>query len=142
MEIETRLGYLAGFFDGEGCVSVGDNGNITLRVINTNLEVLELFKETLGGSIGNRTQIVNKKQYTWSVYGDTAIKVAFTLIPYSVEKKSQLEEIINWFNKRSEFVRTKKLEGRGWDADPNRIIAIKETQQLLTKMKMGDYARS
>ncbi len=142
MEIETRLAYLAGFFDGEGCVSVGNNGNITLRVINTNLEVLELFKETLGGSIGNRTQIVNKKQYTWSVYGDNALKVASVLIPYCIEKKSQLEEIINWYNRRQRFVRLRKVKGRGWDADPNRIIAIKETQELLTKMKMGDYARS
>jgi len=141
MEIEIRLGYLAGFFDGEGCVSVGDNGNIALRVINTNLEVLELFKEKLGGSIGSRTQIVNKKQYTWSVYGNNALKVASVLSPYCIEKKLQLEEIVNWYNRRQHFVRLRKPKGKGWDADPNRIIAIKETQELLTKMKMGDYAK-
>ena len=139
MEVEERLAYLAGFFDGEGCITVNANGGITLRVINTSKPVLDLFKEILGGSIGDRTQKVNKRQYAWSAYGNTAYKILHALYPYLIEKQDQADLALEWFNERVQYPR-QKIDGRGWAAHPLRDEAIKSVRQQLTDMKMGVYA--
>lgn len=138
--VDKKIAYLTGFFDGEGCVSIGENGNITLRVINTNHDTLLVFQDFFGGSIGERSAIVNKKQYSWSTYGENAVKVAGIMLEHSIEKYDQLKAIIDWHFEREQFKRIKPEQGRGWKANPKREPAIKVKQQLLTKMKMGQYA--
>lgn len=130
------ISYLAGFFDGEGCVTIGSNGSLQLRVINTPKPVLDLFKLYLGGEVLPRKQIVNKPQYHWSVYGDTAIYVATLLSKHCVEKKTQLLTLIQWADEREDYaILAGKKKGIKRD-NPERDLKIKEYQEKLTKMKM------
>ena len=135
--VKLKEAYLTGFFDGEGCVSIGNNGNITLRVINTGYPVLLDFKDFFGGSIGERSQIVNKKQYTWSVYGFSAIEVARKMLPFSIEKREQLATIIEWYRERDGFSGVRIPGVKGVHADPDRIIRIRDYKKRLTNMKKG-----
>ena len=62
MPLKSTLAYIAGFFDGEGSVTVTSAGYLEVRVANRVLEPLALIQETFGGSIqikaGGVAQIV------------------------------------------------------------------------------------
>ena len=135
--MNTKIAYFAGFFDGEGCVTVGLNGGIALGIVNTSLEVLTALQLGFGGSISPRKQIVNKPQFVWRVYGDDAVRIAKELIPFSIEKRAQLEVVLAWVEERDKYKSIRVPGKRGTFSDPNRKIAIKQTQELLTKMKKG-----
>lgn len=132
---EYLIWYLSGFFDGEGCVVIGNNGSIQLRVINTNLKILELFKKTFGGSIGKRKQIVNKPQYVWSAYGDLSVKLCYLLASISIEKREQFLKCIEWFNERHLYPPISIPGKRGRFANEDRLARIKWYQKQLTQMK-------
>lgn len=135
---EYLIWYLAGFFDGEGCVCISKNGSIQLRIINTNLEILKKFQQTFGGSLNNRAQKVNKTQYSWSAYGDLALKLCYLFSPITLEKREQLLTAIEWFNERNLYP-TIRLEGRrGAFANQTRAARISWYQEKLTKMKKED----
>jgi hypothetical protein len=129
------LEYIAGFFDGEGCVTVGKNGSLALGIVNTSLPTLLGIQEAVGGSVTSRKQKVNKPQYVWRVYGQEALSVCDKLLPFSLEKYDQLKYGIEWMNVRSEF-KTHRIPGKhGRRAHPLRESAIKTAQVALTKMK-------
>lgn len=128
--------YLAGFFDGEGCVTIGVNGSIQLRVINTSEAVLQEFVKHLGGSVKPRKQIVNKPQFHWSVYGPTAVEVAKTLVEHTLEKKQQLQTVINWYSHRG----TLNVISHGRVIGQHRVnelrnLEIDKFRKELTRMK-------
>lgn len=132
-----RIAYAAGFFDGEGCVCIGKNGSIQLRIINTNLPTLEMFQHLFGGSIGNRAQKVNKKQYSWSIYGAEAVNFANLILEFSIEKRDQIIALNEYWVKRSE-IKTHSIPGsKGNHANPLRALLINEYVTKLTKMKKG-----
>lgn len=97
----NRLSYLAGFFDGEGCVTIikGKNhlGNVqySLRVIvsNTNEYVLHLYKLSFGGRIQKRKY---KKPgwrdcYAWELSSTRAYDFLKCMYPYLILKKAQAD---------------------------------------------------
>jgi hypothetical protein len=131
----SKVPYLTGFFDGEGCVTVSKNGSIALGIVNTHLPTLQLFQEVFGGSVAPRKQMVNKPQYVWRVYGESAVNVATQMIEFSMEKQDQLVKAIEWMALRKNFPTTRK--GRGRTSHPDRASAIAETQRILTNMKKG-----
>lgn len=71
------IDYLAGFFDGEGSISICHSQHksgrhsfqILVQVSNTNLGVLENYKELFGGSIHplKRLKANHKQAYCWKV---------------------------------------------------------------------------
>lgn len=94
----TEIAYLAGFFDGEGCVLYD-----RIMVDNTNPYLLEKFYLIWGGRIGEKGDATRTEQtrtcYRWHAHGDTARKAARDMMPYLVEKKQQAEillEVINY----------------------------------------------
>lgn len=131
--------YLAGFFDGEGCVTLGQNGSIALGIVNTNLPILNLFKEVLGGTVASRLQMVNKPQYVWRTYGPTAVSAGEVLLPFLIEKREQMEVVIDWFKTRDRFEALTRQGRKGKFANPARAEAILYTQTMLTKMKKGTH---
>lgn len=133
------LEYAAGFFDGEGTVSVGSNGSVSLRVVNTNYEILLQFVKIFGGSIKQRKQMVNKTQYLWSVYGDDAITVAKSIAPFCIEKRQHLTALIEYASLRAKLP-TLRIEGRkGAFSNPERDSLIKEYKAKLTEYCKGNY---
>ena len=130
------ISYLAGFFDGEGCVTIGSNGSIELRVINTSQKVLQEFVNHLGGVIKPRKQIVNKPQFYWAVYGEAAVEVSKVLIEHSIEKREQLQTVINWYTHRDSL----NLLSHGRVSGKRRINEIRNSEidkfrKELTRMK-------
>jgi hypothetical protein len=117
---KNDLNYIAGFLDGEGCVSIrklnmkrkcGSERFIFAPIIemsNTNLEVLEFIRERLGltvnvnihesGCRGNR-----KMSYKFAIKGwRNCLHTAKMLIPYSIVKQKQLYILIKFCEGRTE----------------------------------------
>jgi intein/homing endonuclease len=103
---ELLLAWIAGFFDGEGCVIVelsnmlgcirGKRTSLHATLTQTSTECLELVKERFGGNV--KVSDVRKEntrrwavQYTWVVRNENALKFFEAILPYAVVKKSQIE---------------------------------------------------
>jgi hypothetical protein len=106
MQNELFLAWVAGFFDGEGCVIVeyskspesnrGWRTSLHATLTQTSLPCLELVQSRLGGTIkvsDNRTADTRRwaVQYTWSVRNHNAIEFLKKIVPYAVVKKEQIE---------------------------------------------------
>ena len=98
---KARLAYLAGFFDGDGCVSYATNltgAMLTVCQSFDQAEVLMLLRETLGGSITRRHRGVglSKPELQWRVCGGSARRAAQLLAPHSITKQKQLLLAAQW----------------------------------------------
>lgn len=93
------LAYLAGFFDGEGCIAILKNRfvrkdcsiyhpryDLSIAISNQNLEVLLDVHKTFGGSITN-----HPNAYQWRVSALSAKAFLEAIQPYIRVKKTQLE---------------------------------------------------
>ena len=118
MPSEAMLAYLAGFFDGDGCLScVVDLSGCALRVGQTfdKAEVLMLFYHTFGGSIvlqrggglGLRKPIL-----VWRACGMPARRAAQLLAPRSITKRAQLLLAAQWPKAKSHRRDCKAALGR------------------------------
>ena len=136
MSIEKDLAYIAGFIDVEGCITISNNGSVSLGIVNTSLIVLEYIVSIIGGSLTKRTQIVNKPQYVLRWYGDECIEVLSTLLPYLIEKKPQATTILEYFELRADIKPIRIPGKRGAYANPDREILIKVFQEILTELKL------
>ena len=82
-----ELSYLAGFFDGEGCVLYD-----RIMVDNTNPYILEKYLIAFeGGRIYLKSPAGpnNRAGYRWVAYGNTARNALRKMMPYLMEKKEQ-----------------------------------------------------
>lgn len=107
------LAYLAGFFDGEGCIMVGkgkhsdckNGANHTLMVSATQIDrrPLDLFLEKFGGSIildktaasGEWRQKSNPV-WRWKCSNRVAIEALRSMEPFLIVKKEQAKEALKW----------------------------------------------
>lgn len=93
---DAMLPYYAGFFDGEGCVSVHSRGRqwsvLKASISNTDLPVLEDFKGRFGGGIyrGSSRRGV-KPWWKWEATSKAAANFLETILPYSKIKAEQIE---------------------------------------------------
>lgn len=93
---KSVLSYIAGFIDGEGCITASGNYlSLSLTVSNTVRAPLLFMQESLGGSIRARNVplIVNgkvrKREWTWHIGGESAVEVLLALLPYLIVKKQE-----------------------------------------------------
>ena len=95
--------YVAGFFDGEGCVNISADRNnkpfIRILIVNTDNDVLEQFKEKWGGNIThNKRHKENwKRSYTWRLSHQKAINFLKDLEPHLIVKKKQTNLAISFY---------------------------------------------
>lgn len=96
-----ELAYMAGFVDGEGCLTYGRTRTSfypRVLVVNTNKEVLEFFKERIGGHIykqvGKKAEW--KQAWEWRICWKAAIEFAKVLSPYLKVKYRQAQIFIAW----------------------------------------------
>ena len=109
----TLLAYLAGFFDGEGCVTIikGKNhlGNVqySLRVIvvNTNDYVLHLYKLSFGGRIQKRKYKKPEWRdcYAWELSSTRAYDSLKCMYPYLTLKKAQADLAFEFQENQSKY---------------------------------------
>lgn len=106
--------YLAGLFDGEGCVNFTIRGKskqliIRVTIVNTDENILKILNAQFGGMM---TVKQNPKQPTWKTFraitwrGDMAEEFLKLIEPYSIIKSNQIKLALEYF----EFKRQK--EGR------------------------------
>lgn len=136
---ETDIAYAAGFFDGEGCITISKNGAVDIRVTNTAKNVLIRLQNIFGGSITNRTQRANKTQYTYSFYGENAIEFIKLIKPYLIDKLPQAEAILEYYMLRNEIKSVRIPGTRGQFGNPDREILVQVFRDILSEMKKEEH---
>lgn len=102
----VSLQYVAGFFDGEGCVTFLKNGKaiyVTAHLTNNDRRVLDEMHEKYGGCVYTRLRNGDprrKTTYSWQVSGTKAIAFLREIYPYLVIKKPQAEVAFFWSSVR------------------------------------------
>ena len=93
-----KAAYLAGHFDGEGCVMLrpsGDSYKPMITVTNAHLPVLEIYEIYFGGKVKKNSNGTNKQLFVWVLYGYHAvIRFLKTIQPFSLEKKPQIDTLL------------------------------------------------
>jgi len=83
------MAYLAGFFDGEGSITVRPGRRtFTLTVVQVDIRPLKLFKEAFGGTVSRRTAPTSprhQQSYRWDIYAGSWL-VLYALRPYLIVK--------------------------------------------------------
>lgn len=97
--MKLNLDYIAGFIDGEGCISASTRG-LRLIITNTNKEILEEIQEYFGeGKLIGRIRVkirgqndnYRKKCYQLVLWNRHAERVLLLLIPHLRLKKKEAE---------------------------------------------------
>jgi LAGLIDADG endonuclease len=131
--------YLAGLFDGEGCVTIAvverksktrscKSGakamNLSLRIANNDPRVLLWLENNFGGRVrehgGSR-----KQSWVWIVQGEESVIAAQNLLPYSRMKKDQLEKFIALSALKRKNGSNQKVTDKEWEARMKLISEIR-----------------
>lgn len=87
--------YVAGLLDGEGTIliyKVVDYYQLSVRIVNTDLKVLESLKSLFGGCISGKCEKISKRTrpcWTWEIQGPKAAELLVELYPYVLVKRDQ-----------------------------------------------------
>lgn len=100
--VTSEIAYLAGFFDGEGCVRIkyasqrGSSYYVWVAVTNSNYAVLQCYKNMFGGQIRQAEKSVNKIIYHYLITSAEAVDMLKVLGVFLKEKKPQAELAITY----------------------------------------------
>ena len=94
MITKEELIYLAGFFDGEGCITISrirdKSGSLILMISNTNKTIIKLIAKWFKGDIMYIKQKDNRKEaWTFKAYSQDAEIFLKAIYPYLLIKKEQ-----------------------------------------------------
>jgi hypothetical protein len=83
------LCYLAGYFDGEGCVSFPNAKSIRVSINSADRESLALFHELYGGHFNTRDPQPGERRqiFRWEASGLRAQKFLIDVLPYLKAKR-------------------------------------------------------
>ena len=89
----TSYAYIAGLFDGEGCVNIASVRSklyLRLYIVNCIRECLEFVQSHFGGNIYVRNR-PTRTQYSLVLHGYEAKRMLEALLPYLIVKHPQAE---------------------------------------------------
>ena len=140
MTKEQKIIYLAGLFDGEGCVLINkatkrrySYHRLRVQLTNLNPSPLKMAMELFGGSIlihKNRRE--NQQDiWDWSVEYTRAVEFLEEIFPYSIIKKDEIEIALDFMN-------SKKRYGRG-GVPINEFRKRERFKQELQELKRQPY---
>lgn len=95
-----QLAYIAGFIDGEGCISLAKRGKYitpSLQISNTDYDILEWIGGFYGLKVYDKIadrRPTRKPSYRLAVFGDKAIQILKDILPYLRVKKEQAEVVL------------------------------------------------
>jgi hypothetical protein len=98
----TEAAYIAGFFDGEGTVSIYKRGSsyaTKIAITNTHLPVIQYIATVVGGGsykLKKARSSRHKQGYTWIVNADFARTLLEQLLPYLIVKQEQAKLAIEF----------------------------------------------
>lgn len=112
--ITTEIAYIAGFFDGEGCVRIkqanqgGNSYYLIAHITNTNPIILKKVQGLFGGNTRLQEKGKNKPIYNWYITSSEANDFLKVLYPFLIEKKSQAELGINFHQNKEKMTPKEK----------------------------------
>jgi intein/homing endonuclease len=136
---QEQVIFLAGFFDGEGCITIGKNGAVEIKIINTSLINLKLYSKVFGGEVHSRSQKVNKSQYYYAQYGVNAIEFLKEVQPYLLDKKEQANAALEYFELRNNTEILRIPGKRGRHANPDRQLLVDTFREILSELKKEEH---
>jgi hypothetical protein len=102
------IAYVAGFFDGEGSVSMHSD-TLEVSVVQAQLGVLEALRNQLGGTIrvhrsgvvaDERQNGVRRQIWRWTLVGYAAAKFLREMEPYLIVKRDRTLKALKWWEDR------------------------------------------
>jgi len=135
------LSYLAGMFDGEGCISISHGAkswNLSCYVTMAGEYIPRLFQFHFGGSIHHRKHNPAKMQwhdyYKWHIAANKAATFLEELLPYLRLKRPQAELAIKF---------QRRISSRGHKCLPNSEVALREAEIILMhSLKAESYEQN
>jgi len=118
---KVDLAYMAGFFDGEGCISLCERSKrkrqlrVHISISNTNEWIIQWFKFNFGGSVtSERKQLKNpnwRDTWRWNITsGAHSVRFLKEILPYLRLKKPQAELAIAFQVRHSQIGKRIKSE--------------------------------
>jgi hypothetical protein len=105
---KTDLAYMAGFFDGEGSISIslqqGKYLRIEVAVSQNTADVLWMYVRQFRGNVYQSTRC-----YQWKCYGEGAVAFLKSLIPFMIVKRLDAEETIDAWEHRDDPIYVTEL---------------------------------
>ena len=122
---KTDLAYIAGFFDGEGCICLGKDGkHIYLQVSasQTNEWIINWLRLSFGGGVSKKARKGRERQgWQWIVRGGKACMFLVEILPFLKLKRAEAELALQFQGRR---------KGRGYrPTDKER--AVDEAQRIM-----------
>ncbi len=140
MSENIKLGYFTGFFDGEGYVGIekGTKDSYTLKIQlnNTNINILQLYKDTFGGEIRHLHGIY----YQWYPNKNENLEFLKTIYEYSKVKHNEIKyaiEFEEWHNHIGIISTYEQKEIALWYY--NKLIELKELIEDPTEYRPFNY---
>lgn len=109
---KEKLAYLAGIFDGEGCVGVSKTiikktntfyHFLEVRIVNTDYAMMKWIVENFGGHLIKSIRAPNRRNcYIWRIMKSDLME---ELLPYLITKKKQIEQAILFTNTKGRMGR-------------------------------------
>lgn len=125
MTEDVLLGYLSGFFDGEGCVYINkakESYGTCIEISNNNINILKLYSKKFKGGFSSRKQkrdnITYKDiQYRWKINSFDVMKFLSRILPYTIVKNKQIMyaiEFEEWKSKIGKINNEEKRKKAEW----------------------------
>ena len=102
----TDKAYLAGHFDGEGCIRLrkhprGNIYSIYISSVGNHFSVIERYQNSFGGTVKTRAKENRKTLFVWELKNvSKSIFFLASVLPYLMEKKPQAEIALEYLEKR------------------------------------------
>lgn len=112
--ITAKIAYIAGFFDGEGCVRIkeanqgGNSYYVIAHVTNSNRCILEQIQDLFGGAIRTQERTPNKTVHNWCISSSEAVDFLKVVSPFLQEKLEEAALAIKFHEQKSELTSEEK----------------------------------
>ena len=111
---KVELAYIAGLFDGEGCVVIrvcNKVHSIYVQITNTNRDILDWLQDSFGGSVRLNGNI--KPCFNCAVVSDDAHSFLTRILPFIIIKSRQVELAVD-FHYYKRYIHPMSEEEREW----------------------------
>ena len=113
--VNEDVAYLAGLVDGEGSITYKQYWDrkrkdrprkyfcwrIQIEVVMTHKPTIQWCADNFGGKVYLKPRKTHKMQYRWRKGFRDALKIAKAIVPYSVTKKTELQNIIKHYGDKT-----------------------------------------
>lgn len=96
---QMTIEYLAGYFDGEGCICIQmgktpSSPSLRVTIVSGDEAVLHVFEREIGGTVYPTRQGRKRRMWRWSLSGRKAADALRILEPHLVAKRKQAQAVL------------------------------------------------